>query len=141
MDDALRRSTATARFNTLLLTILGVVGGILAAVGIFGVVAFFVGARTQEIGVRLALGATGGDVVRLLVWQGMRPIIVGALVGVLTSLAASRALSASLVGVSPTDPWTFTLAVAAILMLGITATVIPDRRALRVQPSSVLHGT
>jgi putative ABC transport system permease protein len=140
MDDALRLSTATTRFNTLLLTALGLVGVVLAAIGIFGVVAFFVGARSHEISVRRALGASGRDVLSLLTWQGMRPVILGAAIGVVGALATSRVLSASLVGVTATDPLTFVAAMLAILGVGLLATLLPARRALRVEPVRALQG-
>ena len=104
MDERLADALATERFNTLLLTILGVVGLLLAASGIYGVIAYFVSQRTQEIGVRMALGATPGSVVRLILSQSLRPVAVGAAIGVVAALAASRVLTAQLFGVSRTVP-------------------------------------
>ena len=104
MEDRLAGTLATSRFNTRLLAMLGVVGLLLAASGIYGVIGYFVSQRTQEIGVRLALGATPASVVRLVVGQAMGPLAVGALVGVAASLAASRAISSQLFDVSRTDP-------------------------------------
>jgi len=140
MSELLHRSTAVTRFNTLLLTVLGAVGGLLAAVGIFGVVSFFVGARTQEIGVRRALGARDGSIIALFAWQGLRPVLVGAVVGLGSAAAGSRLLSSVLVGVSPSDPIAYAAALAAIVLVGIAASVVPARRALRVQPTEALQG-
>src|SRR4029078_2075547 len=104
MDERLARSLATARFNTLVLTLLGAIGLALAASGIYGVIAYFVSQRTQEIGVRMALGATASSVVRLVLGKGLRRVAAGAVLGVAVALGASRVLSSQLFGVSPTDP-------------------------------------
>src|SRR5207244_3747916 len=93
MDQRLTATLATARFNTLLLSLLGVVGLLLAASGIYGVIAYFVSQRTQEIGVRIALGASSGAVVRLVLREAMRPVALGAGVGVAAALGAGRRLS------------------------------------------------
>ena len=104
MDQRLAGSLATARFNTLLLTLLGGIGLLLAATGIYGVIAYFVSQRTQEIGVRMALGATAGSVVRLVLGQALRPVAVGAVVGVAAALAASRVLVESALRRKPHGP-------------------------------------
>jgi len=138
MRDALRASTAPARFNTVLLTALGLIGLVLAAVGIYGVVAYFVTTRTHEIGVRMALGAARQDVLRLMAWQGMRPVVAGTLLGVGAALALTRLLGGALYGVRPTDPLTFLVVVVLLLGVGLAAIVIPARRATRVDPMRAL---
>jgi putative ABC transport system permease protein len=138
MNDALQSSVAQARFNTLLLTLLGVIGLILAAVGIYGVVAYFVNLRTHEIGVRVALGAQPRDVIRLMTWQGTRPVLIGMAIGTLTAIATTRLLQNSVYGVSVTDPVTMLAVAGALGLVGLLATVIPARRATRVDPVRAL---
>jgi predicted permease len=140
MSRVVEASTARARFQTLLLSTLGAVGLLLAAVGIYCVVAYFVSLRVQEIGIRLALGATGASVLRLLIVQGMRPIVTGAAVGVAGALVAAQALASSLVGIGPTDPLTLASVVGLLLAVGAAATLIPARSALRIEPTTVLAG-
>jgi ABC-type antimicrobial peptide transport system permease subunit len=139
MDERLAASLATARFNTLLLTLLGAIGLILASVGIYGVVSYFVTQRTREIGVRMALGATRGDVMRLVLRQAATPIALGLIAGLLASLAATRALSAQLVGVQPSDPLTLTAVILALAATALAAVVVPARRAAAVDPTQALH--
>jgi predicted permease len=138
MTDALRDSTAQARFNTLLLTLLGAIGLVLAAVGIYGVVAYFVNLRTHEIGVRVALGAQPRDVMRLMTWQGARPILIGMVIGILAAVATTRLLRSSVYGVSVTDPLTILAVAVALGLVGLLASVIPARRATRVDPVRAL---
>ena len=139
MDERLADALATERFNTLLLTILGVVGLLLAASGIYGVIAYFVSQRTQEIGVRMALGATPGSVVRLILSQSLRPVAVGAAIGVVAALAASRVLTAQLFGVSRTDPLTIAAVVAVLAAVALIASVVPARRAASIEPTRALQ--
>jgi len=139
MDERLADALATERFNTLLLTILGVVGLLLAASGIYGVIAYFVSQRTQEIGVRMALGATPGSVVRLILSQSLRPVAVGAAIGVVAALAASRVLTAQLFGVSRTDPLTIAAVVTVLVVVALIASVVPARRAASIEPTRALQ--
>jgi len=139
MNDAIRAATAEARFHTMLLGAFGVLGLILAAVGIYSVIAYFVSLRTHEIGVRMALGARPRDVVRLMTWQGLRPILVGVAVGTAAALAATRLLRGSLYGVSASDPLTLTVVAASLVAVGLVATLIPARRATRVDPTRALQ--
>jgi putative ABC transport system permease protein len=138
MTDALQGSFAQARFNTLLLTLLGAIGLVLAAVGIYGVVAYFVSLRTHEIGVRVALGAQPRDVVRLMTWQGTRPVLIGMAIGLLVAVATTRLLRSSLYGVGVTDPMTMLAVAIGLGVVGLLATVIPARRATRVDPMRAL---
>lgn len=141
MDEYLRNSVATARFNTLLLSSLGAIALLLASIGIYGVVAYFVSQRTGEIGVRIALGAQSGDIWRLVFARGLAPIVGGGLVGVVLSLATARLLRQQLFGVAPTDPTTLVAVVLLLLAVTIAATLIPARRAMRVPPAMALRGT
>src|SRR5437660_183687 len=99
MDDAWARSTAQNRFNTILLTTLAIIGLVLAAAGTYGVVSYLVSLRAHEIGVRVALGASRGDVLALVTWQGMRPIFTGIAIGAIAAWWGARLLKGSLYGV------------------------------------------
>ena len=139
MEERLRLSLSNARFNTLLLSVLGAIGIVLAAVGIYGVIGYFVSRRTQEIGVRMALGATRRDVVALVVRQAAAPISIGLLVGLAASFAATRLLSAQLFGVTASDPLTFVIVAIGLGFVGLLASVVPARRAASVDPTRALH--
>ena len=139
MDQRLAGTLETARFNTLLLSLLGGIGLLLAATGIYGVIAYFVSQRTQEIGVRIALGASTASVVRLILAQAMRPVAIGAAVGVVAALAASRVLASQLFNVSRTDPVTIGAVVAALLGVALVASAVPARRAAAVDPTRALQ--
>jgi predicted permease len=141
MSGALRTVTATNRFNTQMLIALGLTGLALAIGGIYGVVSFFVGLRRFEIGVRIALGATGADVVRLMMRQGAIAVLAGVLVGTAGSLAISRVLRSSLVDIQPTDPPTYLAAAALMLAVGAAAAFVPARRATRIEPTRALNST
>ena len=133
LEASLANALAPARFRTVLLGSLAAVGLLLALVGIYGVVAFLVTRRRAEIGVRMALGASTGDVLRLVVGQGLRPVLVGTAIGVAGAIASARLLSAWLHGVSATDPLTLGAVAAALVLVAVLASVVPARRATRVQ--------
>ncbi len=139
MDQRIERTLAESRFNTLLLSLLGVIGLALAVGGIYGLIAYLVSQRTQEIGVRIALGATHASVVRLILGQALRPVAIGALVGAVAALAAGRVLSSQLFGVSHTDPLTIAAVVATLLGAALVASVVPARRAASVDPTRALQ--
>jgi putative ABC transport system permease protein len=139
MEQRLSGTLATARFNTLLLSLLGAIGLLLAASGIYGVIAYFVSQRTQEIGVRIALGATPGAVVRLILGQAMRPVAIGTAIGLAGALAASRVLAGQLFGVSRTDPLTGAAVVATLIGVALVASAVPARRAAAVDPTRALQ--
>ena len=139
MDERLAAALATARFNTLLLSLLGAIGLLLAASGIYGVIAYFVSQRTQEIGVRIALGATAAGVVRLVLGEALQPVALGAALGVVSAIAATRVLASQLFGVSPTDPLTIAAVVAMLVGVALVASVIPARRAASIDPTRALQ--
>jgi putative ABC transport system permease protein len=139
MEGRLAGALATARFNMMLLTLLGIIGLLLAATGIYGVIAYFVSQRTQEIGVRIALGATAASVVRLILGQALRPVAIGAAVGVVAALAATRVLASQLFGVSRTDPLTIAAVVATLIGVALVASAVPARRAATVDPTRALQ--
>lgn len=122
--------------------VLGGFGGVallLAAMGIYGIVAFSVSQRTREIGVRVALGAARSDVIRLMVRNGMRPVAIGVGIGLVSALATTRLLKSFLTGVSPTDPATFAGVVLAFLGVALWAALLPARRAARIDPLMALR--
>jgi predicted permease len=139
MADVLAGETATRRTQ---LQVLGVLAGIailLAAVGIYGLLAYMVAQRSQEIGVRLALGAEPARVGRMIFADGMRLALMGTVPGVLGAYAAGRGMSALLFGVAPWDPATFAAAIGLVLVITVAASAIPALRAVRVTPMSVLR--
>jgi predicted permease len=139
MEWRVGQSVATARFNTLLLTILGVIGLVLSAIGIYGVIAYFVTRRTQEIGVRMALGATRRDVTALVVRQAAWPIGLGLIVGIASAAALTRVLSSQLFEVRPNDPLTFGAVAATLVIVALVASLVPARRAVSIEPTRALH--
>jgi predicted permease len=140
MNELLSRSMAESRFHLMLLVSLAGVGLLLAAAGIYSVIAYFVTLRTHEIGVRMALGATPRDVVRLLTWGGLRPVLGGAVVGGTLAVWATRLLRGSLYGVEANDPTTFALVTVVLLGVAIVAILIPARKATMVDPTRALTG-
>ncbi|HMC78216.1 MAG TPA: ABC transporter permease [Vicinamibacterales bacterium] len=141
MEERLGASLSTARFNMTLLTLLGGIGLLLAAIGIYGVMGYFVTRRTQEIGVRMALGATRADVVRLIVRQAAAPVAIGLAAGVLASLALTSVLQAQLFGVSPRDPLTLMGAAVLLAVVGLVASLVPARRAASIDPTRALRAS
>jgi len=127
------------RLGALLASVIGGLGLIMAAVGVFGVVAFAASQRTREIGIRVALGATRVEVLKLVLRQGVWVIAVGAAAGLLATFAISRAISNLLVGVSADDPLTFSVATLFLVAVALYACYIPARRALKVDPTEALR--
>ncbi|HEX2166656.1 MAG TPA: FtsX-like permease family protein, partial [Longimicrobiales bacterium] len=112
---------------------------VLAAVGIYGVIAYSVRQRTQEIGVRMALGADAGDVLRIVAGSGMKLVAIGIAVGTAGALILSRILASQLYGITPTDPVAFAASIAFLTAIGLLATCIPAVRAIRVPPMTALR--
>lgn len=139
MDDVIAGETASRRSQQQVLGVFAVVAILLSAVGIYGLLAYTVSQRSQEIGVRLALGADPARVGRMIVADGMRLALVGIAPGVLGAYAAARGMSALLFGVAPSDPATFATAVGVALLTVFAATLVPAWRAMRVTPMSVLR--
>ena len=139
LEQLLGTSVAPRRFNMMLLGIFAGVALVLAAVGLYGVMSYSVSWRTQEIGIRMALGAQRTDVLRLVVRQGMKMALIGLAVGLVGALSLSRVLVGLLHGVSPTDPLTFTGVSVVLLTVALLACLIPARRATRVDPIVALR--
>lgn len=139
LDELVRSSLSQRRFTMLLFTALAALACLLAGVGIYSVIAYSVRKRVQEIGIRMALGARGPDVIRLVVAQGMRPALIGLAAGGFGAYLLSDLLARLTFGVSPTDPLTF-LAVGVLLaVVALAACIIPAWRASRVDPLTALR--
>jgi predicted permease len=139
MDQIISDSLAARRFSMVLLGIFALLALSLSSIGIYGVISYLVGQRTQEIGIRVALGARRWDVLRLVLSNSLKMAALGVVVGIGTSLALTRLMAKMLYGISPNDPLTF-FAVAAILALvAFAASYIPARRAMRVDPIVALR--
>jgi putative ABC transport system permease protein len=139
MEQLVADAVMGPRFNALLLSIFAGLALVLAAVGIYGVVSYSVTQRTREIGIRLALGAQAGDVVRLVVGQGLGLAAAGVVAGALAAAAGSRVLSSLLFGVSATDPATFIGISLLLILVSALASYIPARRAMKVDPMVALR--
>jgi ABC-type antimicrobial peptide transport system permease subunit len=126
------------RFNRLLLTSLGIVGLTLAAVSIYGVIAYLAAQRSREIGVRMALGARPRDVVRLVLRQGLGAVSLGLAIGVVGALAQGRAIESVLFGVSGRDPATLFAVCVLLALAALAASVVPALRASRIDPAKTL---
>jgi predicted permease len=132
-------SLGSRRFNVILVGFFGVVALLLATAGVFGVMAYSVSRRTREIGVRVALGAHSGDVLRMILNQGLRTILIGVAIGIAGSLALTRTVESLLFGVTPTDPLTFGSVTLLLVAAALLACFIPARRATKVDPMVALR--
>ena len=139
MDELLSHSVAQPRLNLTLLVAFASIALLLAAVGVYGVMAYAVVQRTQELGIRMALGATQGDVLKLVLFEGGRLAAIGLGVGLLASVALTRLMASLLFGVKPTDPVTFALVAAVLACVALIACYIPAQRATKVDPLIALR--
>lgn len=139
LDQLVHASVAAPRFRTLLLAIFAGLALALTVVGTYGVISLVVSQRTQELGIRLALGATRAEIVRLVVGRGLQPLALGTVLGLAGGFAVSRAIASLLFNVTPADPATFGLAALVIVASGVLATWVPARRACRVDPARALR--
>ena len=139
MRTVLRESIATARFGTLLVTVFALSAVVLAAVGLYGLISYSVAQRTREIGIRVALGARPGQVMRPVVREGMTLALIGVGLGLAGALATTKLLSSYLFGIGATDPLTFVAVAVLLLLVALAASYLPSRRALRVDPLTALR--
>jgi putative ABC transport system permease protein len=139
MDDLVTNSMSQQRFNMLLLGAFAGLAMLLAASGIYSVLSYSVKRRVQEIGIRLALGARIADVLRMVIIEGMRPTLLGVLIGSVGALAMGHVLSTLIYGVKPTDPATFVVVALLLAAIALFASVIPAYRAAKVDPMVALR--
>jgi len=139
LHQRVRKLADQPRFQTLLVGFFAATGLVLALIGLYGVISFLVTQRTQEIGVRLALGANKSDILRLVMGQSLRLIAAGTALGLIAALAATRVLSSQLFGIGAHDPGTFVTVTLLLVLIAIVATLLPARSASRVDPIESLR--
>jgi putative ABC transport system permease protein len=139
MDQVLSRSLALRNFMMFLLSLFAALALTLATVGIYGVISYAVSQRTREIGVRMALGANPGDVLRLILGEGLKLVLAGAALGIVVALLATRLISKMIYGVSATDPLIFLSVITLLVVVSLAACYVPARRAMRVDPMVALR--
>jgi putative ABC transport system permease protein len=139
LDQTLYRFADRPRFETALLAFFAFAGLTLAIVGLYGLMAFLTTQRAHEIGIRMALGATRENILRLIAGDGLRMVVLGGAIGLVTALAISRLIRALLFQVNPTDPLTFVLASLILSIVAFIAILIPARTGTRVDPAATLR--
>jgi putative ABC transport system permease protein len=139
MEDVVSDATARTRFDTLLMTVFGAVSMLLTAIGVYGLIAYMVEQRTREMGIRIALGAPAAAVRNSVVMQGMKLAAVGIVLGVAGALALGRVLAGFLFGVTARDPLVFLATSLVVAFAAFVATLLPARRASRVDPVVALR--
>jgi ABC-type antimicrobial peptide transport system permease subunit len=132
-------SYAARRLTMILLAAFAVLALALACVGIYGVISYFVGQRTQEIGIRMALGAQRRDILHLVLGEGAKMAMLGAVIGIAASLGLTRLMAKQLFGVSAHDPMTYASVAALLVLVALAACYVPARRAARVDPMTSLR--
>jgi ABC-type antimicrobial peptide transport system permease subunit len=139
MDAVLAASVSDRRFSMLLLSAFATMALLLAVLGLYGVASYAVNRRTQEMGVRMALGARPDHLLALVIGEGLRLALAGVALGTAAALALARIMTGSLYGVAPTDPLTFVAMAAALMVAALVAVSLPARRAARLDPMAALR--
>jgi ABC-type antimicrobial peptide transport system permease subunit len=139
MEQVVAESVARQNFNMVLLTLFAAIALLLAAIGVYGLMAYSVEQRTQEIGIRMALGAARIDMLKLVLAQGMKLVGAGVAIGAGLAYGATRVMQSLLFGVKASDPVTFAAVAGILTLVAAIATLIPARRASSVQPLEALH--
>ena len=139
MDEVIAQSTSRESFNMLLMSILGIAALLLAAIGIYGVMAYLVAHRTHEIGIRMALGAQRSEILTMVLGSATTMALIGIAIGIAVGVGLTHFVSGMLFGVRPTDPITFTLTPLGLLVVALAASYVPARRAMRVDPMIALR--
>ena len=138
-ETVVREAQSDTRFSLLLIGLFAVIAGVLAGVGLYGVLATTVRQRTSEIGVRMAMGAERGDIVKLVVMQGMRLSLVGIVLGFIAAVVLGRVMTSMLVGIKATDPLTYASMIVIFLAIAVVASGLPAWRAAGLDPKTALH--
>ncbi|HZS28194.1 MAG TPA: FtsX-like permease family protein [Candidatus Angelobacter sp.] len=139
MNQVIAESNTRQNFATMLLTVFASIALLLAAVGIYGLMAYTVEQRTQEIGIRMALGANQGKIMRLVLGQGIRLALVGTVIGLAAAYGVTRLLGKFLFGLKAGDPLAFLMVAATLIAVALLAAFVPTRRAMRVDPMIALR--
>ena len=139
MNEVIAETLAERRFSMILLDAFAVVALLLASVGLYGVISYLVGQRTHELGIRMALGATRKNVLRLVLGQGMKMALSGVALGLVAALGLTRLLAKMLYGVSTTDPVTFAVISLLLTIVALLACFVPALRATKVDPLVALR--
>lgn len=139
LEELVSASVAEPRFYTLLLALFAAIALALAVIGIYGVMAYAVSRRTHEIGIRLALGAEPGRILRMILNQGLILILTGAVIGLIGAMALTRMMSQLLFGVSATDPAVFAIISLLLIAFALVACFLPARKATQIDPLAALR--
>ncbi len=139
MDKLIADTMVMNRFNMILVSVLSVIALILSSLGIYGIMSYSVSQRGHEIGIRMAIGAQFGDVVSMVIWQGIKLILIGIAIGLVVAFAVTRFLSSILYGITPTDPSTYLFISLLLISISILACYLPARKATKVDPMVTLR--
>jgi putative ABC transport system permease protein len=139
LDQTVSKLADRPRFETALLGFFAFCGLLMAVIGLYGVISFVAAQRTEEIGIRMALGATRMNILRLIAREGVRLIVVGGLLGLGAALTTAQLLKSLLYNVGPHDPWTYAAVVFLLALVALAATLVPARAAMKVEPVEALR--
>jgi ABC-type antimicrobial peptide transport system permease subunit len=139
MDQQVKDSLLRERLLALLSTFFGALAALLATIGLYGLITYMVARRTNEIGIRMALGATPRQIITMVLGEAGRLVVVGVIVGIVLTVATGKAAASLLFGLKPYDPTTMTIAAAALMAVAITATLVPARGAAQLDPMLALR--
>ena len=139
MQEVISQGVSRQHFNMLLLSIFAGIALVLAAIGIYGLMSYTVEQQTQELGIRMALGAAKNDIFQLVVRQGMTPAVIGVATGAAIAFGLTKVLASLLYGVKASDPLTFGMVAAVLVIVALLSTYVPARRAAKVDPALALR--
>jgi ABC-type antimicrobial peptide transport system permease subunit len=139
MQQIIGKATASQSFSASLVVVFATLSLLLAAVGLYGVLSYLVTQRVSEIGIRMALGAQRGEVLRLVLFDGMRPVLVGLAIGLAGGVGTGLLIKSILYGTQPLDPAVFVGMVCSLLLTVVVASAVPALRACRIEPTQALR--